>query len=87
MSYKDQVRKSARLKECPFCGGVATINDARNMIHTIRCMDCPAEMKFGIGPRGEFKTIDDLIKAWNSRNRESAVATILNVKELSRVKK
>ena len=85
MSYKDQIVASSRLKECPFCGGVATIFEFGH--GAIQCMDCPAKMEFGTGPRGEDKTIDDLIEAWNTRNRESAAATILNVKELSRVKR
>lgn len=73
-SYREKVRISAGLKECPFCGGVAVIDVTGR---AIKCTEC----KIHIESFGE-----DLKTLWNTRNRESAAATLLNIKDLARVK-
>jgi len=52
------------LKPCPFCGGVAEIQDEttgiRTTIYFVECLNCVA------GTQWEYKK-ENAIKAWNTR--------------------
>ena len=83
--YRDQVRASTKLRECPFCSYPAKLDST---LGWIKCMGCGTTMEVGIGPaRGEVDTIEKLVKAWNSRDRQSAMATVMGIPELARTKK
>jgi len=85
MNYKEQIKASVTLRECPVCGYPAEF-DIINM--EICCLGCGIKMGMGIGPAfGEVDTLNKLAEAWNTRDKESAAATLMGIKELARVKK
>ena len=86
MNLWEQVKKSANLRECPFCGSPATYVNGDE----VRCTSCHASINRYLvygnlhdKIKGNPLTISEL---WNRRDKQSAAATLMGLKGLAKGK-
>ena len=65
-------KHEAKLADCPFCGGDATIDNTHTPYYWVECCSCGAEVHSKYKPKSEDnsehqKSIRGAVKAWNQR--------------------
>lgn len=58
------------LKDCPFCGGKAMLNNEKNRIYSfVKCQNCGAESGI-VEVSAEYCADEKAVEAWNRRFEE-----------------
>lgn len=66
------VKQESKLKDCPFCGGDAFIENTHTPYYWVECNSCGAQVSSKYKPKNEEiseheKSIRGAVKAWNQR--------------------
>lgn len=73
---RKEKEKMAELRECPFCGSEATIDDCGDRRYFVKCTKC------SINQDHLYATKRDAVKAWNRRKGEHPQIVRHNITEV-----